>query len=245
MTRKLTQSFFFSIIVLIIFSNNISAQIDSAAVAILDRMSLEVGSLKSCSLTLKTESDILDNQLGLVTHSETANVYLKAPDKLFISKSGDKGNKEFYYDGKTFTYYSKNNNVYSSVPAPPTIMQTIDSIHNTFGIDFPAADFFYPNFVEDVMDLSSKMAYLGTTSIDSKGCYHIAGTTKEFTYQMWIANDGSFLPVKMSLVYIDKDSNPHYTAMYDNWNLNPTLQDTMFNFTAPSDALKVRIAAKK
>ncbi len=221
------------------------SQIDSSAVAILDKMNAVVGNLHSCSLSLTTEYDILDDRLGLVTHSDVANVYLKAPDKLYVSKSGDKGNKEFYYDGKNFTYYSKDNNLYSTVPAPPTIIQTIDSIHNTFGIDFPASDFFYPYFVDDLLDVSNNLANLGTTTVDSKNCFHLAGTTSGMTYQIWIADDGTFLPVKMNIVYIDKVSNPQYTAVYDQWNLNPSLQNSMFDFTVPSDALKVRFALKK
>lgn len=235
----------FSIILLFCFQSiNAYSQIDSSAVAILDKMSFAVGNLQSCSLVLKTENDILNPELGLITHSDVANVYFKAPDKFYISKSGDKGNKEFFYDGKTFTYYSKDNNVYSSVPAPATIMQTIDSIHNSFGIDFPAADFFYPNFTDDVLQISDKLADLGITSVENKKCYHLAGTTIDFTYQIWISSD-TFLPVKMSIVYVNASMDDHYTAIYDNWSLNPVLQNSMFDFTAPADALKVRIGVKK
>lgn len=243
--NRLVKVLTLSVLLSTVNSALIFAQIDSAAVAILDKVSFAVGNLQSCSLTLKSENDILDSRLGLITHSETADVYLKAPDKLYVSKSGDKGNKEFFYDGKTFTYYSKDNNVYSSLPAPPTIMQTIDSIHNTFGIDFPAADFFYPYFVNDLLNVSNNLAYLGVTSVNNKKCYHLAGTTLDLTYQIWIANDGTFLPVKISTVSISGNTDDNYTAMYENWSLNPSLQNSMFEFSAPADGMKVRIAVKK
>lgn len=227
------------------YSINVYSQIDSSAVAILDKMSFAVGNLQSCSLVLKTENDILNPRLGLITHSEVANVYFKAPDKFYMSKSGDKGNKEFFYDGKTFTYYSKDNKVYSSVPAPATIMRTIDSLHNTFGIDFPASDVFYPNFTDDVLQMSDNLTNLGITSVENKNCYHLAGTTVDFTYQIWISSEGTFLPVKMSIVYVNPTMDDHYTAIYDNWSLNPVLQNSMFDFTAPPDAMKVRMEVKK
>ncbi|MBK8551639.1 MAG: DUF2092 domain-containing protein [Ignavibacteria bacterium] len=243
--HRLFKAFILSVLFLGMHSGRTHAQIDSAAIAILDKVSFSVGNLQSCSLTLKTENDILDSRLGLVTHSETADVYLKAPDKLYVSKSGDKGNKEFFYDGKTFTYYSKDNNVYSSIPAPPTIIQTIDSIHNTFGIDFPAADFFYPYFVDDLLKVSNNLAYLGVTSVNNKKCFHLAGTTLDVTYQIWIADDGTFLPVKLSIVSVNNISDRNYSALYENWSLNPALQNSMFDFNAPADAMKVRIAVKK
>lgn len=242
---KLLKSFLLAIFILLINIVSVKAQIDSSAVAILDKMNFTLGNLQSCSVTLKTENDILDARLGSVTYSDNARVYLKAPDKLYVSKSGDKGNKEFFYDGKNFVLYSKDVNTYASAPAPPTIIQTIDSIHNTLGIDFPAADFFYPYFVDDLLEVSSNLAYLGVTTISNKKCFHIAGTTLDKSYQIWIADDQTFLPVKLSIVSVKAGSDEHYTALYEEWVLNPTLDNAMFDFKAPADALKIRFSVKK
>jgi hypothetical protein len=244
-TKNNLLSVLYAVIIILFYSLKINAQIDSSAVAILDKMNFTLGNLQSCSVTLKTENDILDERLGSVTFSDNARVYLKAPDKLYVSKSGDKGNKEFFYDGKNFVYYSKDINTYSSAPAPPTIMQTIDSIHNTLGIDFPAADFFYPYFVDELLEVSSNLAYLGVTTVNNKKCFHIAGTTLDKSYQIWIADDGTFLPVKLSIATVNSGSDEHYTAIYEEWVLNPTLDNSMFNFTAPADALKIRFSVKK
>ncbi len=242
---KLIKSFFAVIFIFLINFISVKAQIDSSAVAILDKMNFVLGNLKSCSVTLKTENDILDARLGSVTYTDNARVYLKAPDKLYVSKSGDRGNKEFFYDGKNFVLYSKDVNTYSSAPAPPTIMQTIDSIHNTLGIDFPAADFFYPYFVDDLLEVSGNLAYLGIATAGNKKCFHIAGTTLDKSYQIWIADDQTFLPVKLSIVSVNAGSDEHYTAWYEDWALNPELDNSMFDFKAPSDALKIRFSVKK
>ncbi len=244
-TKNILQIVLHVVILFLINSINSNAQIDSSAVAILDKMSFNLGNLNSCSLTLKTEIDVMDGRLGAITNTEAANVNLKAPNKFYISKSGDRGNKEFYYNGKSFVYFSKSSNVYSSVPAPPTIIQTIDSIHNSFGIDFPAADFFYPYFTDDLLDVSVNLSDLGVTTMNNKKCFHLAGNTLDKTYQIWIADDGTFLPVKLSIVTVRPGSDEHYTALYEDWVLNPTLQDSMFEFTAPSDALKIRFSVKK
>ena len=244
-SKKILQIIAVVLLIFIFSSAKTNAQIDSSAVAILDKMSFTLGNLQSCSLTLKTEIDIMDSRLGAITNTETANVNLKAPDKFYISKSGDRGNKEFFYDGKKFVYYSKDNKIYSSAPAPPTIMQTIDSIHNTLGIDFPAADFFYPYFTDDLLEVSANLADLGTTSVNNKKCFHLAGNTIDKNYQIWIADDGTFLPVKLSIVTVNPGSDEHYTAMYEEWSLNPVLQNSMFEFNVPADALNVRFSVKK
>jgi hypothetical protein len=243
-SNKLNKIVFISFILLTAFSCNAFSQIDSEAVSILDNMSDKITNLESCSFVLKTEYDIYNNRLGLVKFSDEANVFLKAPDKLLVNKKGDRGHKDFYYDGKTFSYYSEDNNCYATAPAPSTILETIDSIHNELGIDFPAADIFYPDLVDNILANSDNLSYLGLTNVEDKECFHIAGTNDEFTYQIWIANDESYLPVKLIIVYTSKIGNPQYEALFRNWSLNPVLQDSMFDFAIPEGATKIKFAKK-
>lgn len=244
MTKKSIKIILNVFLLSVAFSGKSFSQIDSAAVAILDSMSSVVTSLESCSFELRTEYDISNTRFGLVKHSDKSNVYLKAPDKFFIKREGDKGHKEFYYDGKTLYYYSADNNQYASMPAPPTIMETIDSIQNEYGIEFPASDIFYPDLVDEMLSNSDNLAYLGLTSADDKECHHIAGTNNEFAYQIWISADGSFLPVKMVIVYTGKAGSPQYEALFRNWILNPELQVSMFDFIVPAGAVKIKIIKK-
>jgi hypothetical protein len=80
---------------------------------------------------------------------------------------------------------------------------------------------------------------------DNKTCYHLAGTAIDFTYQIWIADDGTFLPVKLNIVYTDNEANDQYTALYEQWTINPTLQNSMFDFNAPANSMKVKFSVKK
>jgi hypothetical protein len=225
-------------------SNNTFAQIDSEAVYILDKMNDVVANLESCTFTLKTEYDVYNNRLGLVKLSDESQIFLKGPDKLLVNKKGDRGIKDFYYDGTTFTYYSADNNQYASIPAPPTIIETIDSIHNEYGVDFPAADIFFPDFVDELIEISRDMSYLGITIVEENECYHIAGVTDEITYQLWITKTEQYLPVKMSIVYTNKTGNPQYEGIFRQWVLNPALDDSMFKFKIPENARKIKIEKK-
>ncbi len=133
MFRRFIFAVFISLTLLLAFTGKTHAQIDSVAVVLLDKMSDVIADLESCTFELKTEYDLFNSRLGLVKHSDAAKIFLKAPDKLFIKKDGDGGDKSLYCDGKTLTYYSAANNQYSVLPALPTIMETIDSIHNEYG----------------------------------------------------------------------------------------------------------------
>lgn len=217
-------------------------KLDSIAVSILDRMSTLIGSLNSVSLKITRNYDIRNRALGLVKHSNNYELFIHGPNKLYLSSEGDKGSRHFYYNGKSLTYYSESNNQYSEIKAPGTLISMIDSIHNHFGIDFPAADFFYPKFVEDLMDESYTLKYLGITQINGRECFHIAGLTKDKSFQFWIAKEVYYLPLKMVIVYTEKDMNPQFESLYTEWKINPEIPDALFEFSAPPKARKIKLA---
>src|ERR1700733_15125914 len=171
-------------------------RIDTVAVSILDRMSAVIGELGSCSVTIKSNYDIISHQLGLVKHSDEEQLYLHGPNKLLLRSEGDKGSRDFFFNGKTLSYYSLDKNQYGQIEAPVTLMEMIDTVNKLYGIDFPVADFFYPGFVDDILAESSNLVYLGLTKVNGKECFHIAGTAKDKTFQFWIANDAWYLPAK-------------------------------------------------
>ena len=165
------------------------------------------------------------------------------PFKLLVKSEGDKGSRDFYYNGKTLSYYSQDNNHFAQVQTPSTIVEMIDSIHTVYGIEFPVADFFYPGFVDDLIAESKNLAYLGITRVDGKECFHIAGTANDKTFQFWISNDAYYLPLKVVIVYTSKEKNPQFEALLSDWEINPNLPDAIFEFTAPPKAKKIKMAS--
>lgn len=223
-------------------------KIDTVAVSILDKMSAMIGDLNSCGVTIKSNYDIRSKELGLVKHSDEEQLFLHGPDKLLIRSEGDKGSRDFIYNGKMLSYYSLDKNQYGQIPISASIMEMIDTVNKLYGIEFSGADFFYPDFVEDILSAAKQLAYLGLTKVDGKECYHIAGTAGDKTFQFWISNDAYTLPLKMVIVYTGKEMSPQYEAQFTGWQVNPTLPDALFVFTAPPQAKQIklkRLTAKK
>lgn len=217
------------------------AQYDSIAVAILDSISDRIGPLETCSFKFDSEFDISNSEYGLITHSESGTVYLKGPDKLFIEKKGDKGHKEFFYNGKTFLLYSFDKNQFASVAATMTLMELIDSVSSYYGVDFPGSDIFYPDFVDNILATSNNLVYLGLALIEDTECYHIAGATDDKTFQFWINIQSPGLPLKMSVDYITKPESPRYTIRFSDWKLDESISDTKFEFSVPAGAQQIKI----
>ncbi len=242
---------FFLIMVACLLSGRTEAQrsqFDTVAVSILDRMSEMIGQLGSCSATVKSNYDVSSQQLGLVKHSDVEHVYVGGPDKMLVRSEGDKGTRYLMYNGKMLSYYSVDKNHYAQVKVPSNVMDMIDYMNKDYGIVFPMSDFMYPGFVDDIINEARTIVLLGMTKVDGKDCFHIAGTAKDKTFQFWIADDAFSLPVKMVIVYTDKPLNPQYEATYCDWQINPTLPESIFEFRAPPNAQKIKLkplSAKK
>jgi len=217
---------------------------DPVAVQILDHMSTVIGQLNSCGYTLEVSRDVDDPSLGLVKHFGVNKVFMMGPDKMLVDVRGDKGHRGYWYDGKNVTYYSYDENNYATVQAPGTTLETIDTMHRDYDIDFPASDFFYPKFTDDLIDNSDRIVFLGNTSVEGKECFHIFVMGKGMNIQLWIADDALNLPVKLSIAYTDQRYAPQYEATFSDWQINPELPAAIFDFVPPRSAVPIKLVSK-
>ena len=214
---------------------------DPNAVLILDRMSDIIGALQSCSYKTNASHDEYVADYGMIKQFVNSEVHMVGPDKMVVNFWGPQGHRQCWYNGDQFAFYDYDENNYGMVDAPATIIATIDSIHQYYDVDFPAADFFYPAFTDDLIESSDKIAYLGTTNINGKECFHIAAMSKVANTQIWISNDAYNLPVKYIINYYTVAGSPQYETTFSDWQINPVIPAALFNFSPPPGAHQVRI----
>jgi len=235
-------------VLLLLASQSARAQARSqspAAITLLNRMADIIGEFHACSFHLKVAQDVLDDTLGtLVKRHSAQQVYMVGPDKMLVNFRGEKGHRGFWYDGIHASYYSYDENNFTRLNAPRTIIATIDSLHSAYGIDFPAADFFYPSFVSDLIAQSQRIAYLGTATVAGKECFHIVAASAVQDVQIWIADDATVLPVKYVIRTKEKGSDKEFEATFYDWQVNPDLPHSMFTFTPPPGAREIRMLAR-
>ena len=231
-----------SIIVLFAIGTNAQAtKYDPTAVLILDRMSDVIGALHSCSYKTNASHDEFVPEYGIIKQFVNSEVHMVGPDKMVVNFWGPSGHRQCWYNGDQFAFYNYDENNYGMVDAPATIIATIDSIHQYYNVDFPAADFFYPAFTDDLIESSDKVVYLGTTNLNGKECFHIAAMSKVTNTQIWISNDAYVLPVKYVIDYYTIADSPQYETTFSDWQINPEIPDVVFDFLPPPGATKVRI----
>ena len=217
--------------------------IDPVAMSLIDKMGTVIGGLEACSFEYHSVDDS-PNADGLLERKFDAHeVFFRGPDRMAIHSRGNNGNQGYWYNGERITWFSFDENNYVTVPAPETIIKTIDSVNYVFGMRFPAADLFYPSLGDDILENFDTVYYAGIKSVEGVDCYHIIAENDTMNFQLWIENSMFYLPKK--LVIFNKGAKHELTeGTFENWDTNPSLPDEIFEFTPPDNADLISIMPK-
>ncbi len=201
---------------------------DTSAIENLDKLSEKIGELSSCSYTLNTNLNKLGKSNKLRNFINEHDVYMQGPDKFYIHSTGTNGRKGFWYNGNRFSYYSFDRNVFDTIGVQGNILEVIDNLHHKFGINFPAADFFYPTLTDDLIENFDEVMSLENISIDEVEYLIIEASNIDKVIEIWIEKE-TYLPYKLSIFSLD-DSGLSYEAVFSNWRVDPNLPDMLFEF---------------
>jgi hypothetical protein len=225
--------------VLFLFSCSSEPKVyDERAIASFDALNETIGNLESCSYTLNT---FVSKKSG-EQYTNEHDVYMRGPNKMYIHSIGTKGERSYWYDGKTMGYFNFNKNIFDTIPAPENIIKTIDVLHHKYGIDFPAADFFYPTFTDDMIDNFDKILFFGDETIDGVDCVVSESVSDKYLVHIWI-DKNTDLPHKL---VISNVNNPlgYYEAVFSNWRVNSDLPDILFEFEPPPHSTRAALKIK-
>ncbi|WP_276483918.1 DUF2092 domain-containing protein [Paraflavitalea pollutisoli] len=218
-------------------------QQDSLAILLIDRMSDVIGDLESCHFTVQSSRDVVDTHGLQVKQFTQYEVYLSGNDKLLVNAQGPRGHRALWFNAGVLAHYNQEEKNYALLRVPEKTIEMIDSVSKWYEMEFPAADFFYPTFTDDLLDHADVVKFLGRTTINGQECFHVLASNQEMTMQFWIANDAFNLPVRYAITYTGQSGHPQYEASFSNWQVNPSLPLAMFNFQPPPGVTQVRMLA--
>jgi hypothetical protein len=203
---------------------------DQSAIAALDKLTDTIGTLTSLSVYVESEV----TKSGKQTWRQS-DVYLSGNNKMHVYMETDSMRKGYWYSGKDLTVYDYDKHIYDIIPAPSTSLLTIDSIHHAFGVEFPAADFFYPTLTDDMMNDYDSIVLLNHTGPED--WMEIYAKNEKMEVFLTIDNISHF-PMKMEIYRKGDREGDSYVGAFGNWRLDPVIDDAIFSFTPPERATK-------
>lgn len=215
--------------------------IDPKAIAALKRMSAFLQQQKSFAVHTNTQTDYVLDSGQKIQQSSTGDLMVRRPDRLRANTVSDRKERQFFYDGKTFTLYSPAVGYYATVPALPTIRQAADQIQERYAVELPLVDLFRFGTDQDPTQEITAAMYVGQARVNGLDTDQYAFRQPGLDWQIWIERGDRPLPVKVVLTTTDDPAQPEHSIELA-WTLGATFDDSVFAFAPPRDATKIAIA---
>lgn len=219
--------------------------VDQSAVDALKQMSAYLMTANTLAITSKGSLDVVTNDGQRVQLDATTQYKIRRPG-FVIDYDSDIKTRRFIYDGKNFTVYSPKLGFYSTVAAPGSNREVLDTIYKKFGIALPLDDLFRWNDGGAAARLQAlKSAHdIGPATIDGVETEHYAFREAAVDWEVWIQQGAQPLPRKLVIVDRTDASRPTFIARLD-WQVNPTFTDSDFAFVPDGNAKRIELATFK
>ena len=176
-----------------------------------------------------------------VATTKTVETQVRRPDRVQVEVRSPKHSRGFWYDGQSLTLLDRGHNLYGTVAAPETIDKVVDAANDKFGISLPLEDLLVNDPYASASAAVKGGVYFGKVTILGTPCQHIAFSTDQVDWQLWIEDGPNPLPRKLVITYKKEATAPQYTALFSDWKLKRSLSDKTFVFTPPKGAAKIEV----
>lgn len=216
-----------------------AADVNDKADEVLREVSTFLGSLNQFTYHVESSADEVLSTGQLIQLGHGGDIAVRRPDRIWAKTEGDTDNQQFFYDGKSVTLFNSVENVYATIDAPATIDTALDYSLKAFEIKAPLSSLIVSDMYARVSPSINTGNYLGLHRAQGVPCHHLAFSTDEVDWQIWVDAGDKPWPLKVVITSKRVAGAPQYTAYLSNWSTSETLDDSKFRFNAPKGAQKI------
>jgi hypothetical protein len=171
----------------------------------------------------------------------TSKLTVRRPDRLLDVRTGDDGQSELVYDGKTLVVALDGGKKYASLPVPSTIEAMLREAVGKLGVDLPVADLLADDPAKAFMSGVTAGREVGTVVIDGVECRHLLFGQPGIELELWIEKNERAVPHRLIVTYRSLQGEPAFIAEFSDWNFDAHPSDADFVFQPPAGATKVAL----
>jgi hypothetical protein len=174
----------------------------------------------------------------------TVKVVVHRPDRLAVHRTGDDGENDLFYDGKTVAVFGANANKYAQIAAPNNIEAMLDEVADRLKVDFPLADFVDADPGKSFLSGVTSGREVNTVTIDGKPYRHLFLSQEGgIELELWLDKTEQALPRRLIVTYRLMPGQPESVVEFSDWNFSAHPSDADFVFKPPAGATKVELQA--
>ena len=169
-------------------------------------------------------------------------VVVRRPDRLVVRRTGDDGDNDLFYDGKTVALFGARQNKYTRLSVPDNIQAMLDEVTDRLQADFPLADLLDRDPGKAFLSGVKSGKEVDTVTIDGKPCSHLFfSQAGGIELEVWIDKSGPAVPRRLVITYRLLPGQPSFIAEFSDWNFNVHPADAEFVFQPPPGAQEVAL----
>ncbi len=198
--------------------------------------------LKSKSAFTYTNQISYDNVLSggdKVQYHSLQTVYVQRPNQMRADYEGDFRNTQIYYNGSTFTWLDRDQNLYYQAPAPNNLDDFVKVLIEQHGGPIPMSSFVTSNPFSAYNPQDYQSQYLGMSEVNGVPSYNLLFVGATENWQVFVSADDQPLVQKVIITYKALPGAPQYIAQFTEWTFPSSQPNTLFQFQAPANAMKV------
>ncbi len=242
MGTKMRANFLGVVVTILIVSPALAAGDDAAD--ILKAMSDYLTSQNTISAKYNSDIEVITPDLQKIQFNSSGTLLINRPNQIRATRIGGYSNIEMFFDGTTFTVYSRNNNRYFQLAAPGSI-ETLIGMLPEYSVAIPGADLLMSEPYEKLMARVIDAKHIGIGVIGDFECDHLAFRTQDTDWQLWVQTGSKPIPRKFVITSKAIGAAPQYTLVIDEWKTDIPPDATAFVFKPPGGSSKMGLAELK
>lgn len=215
--------------------------IDEDAQKVLQGMSAYIGGLEAFSTQTEIDFEVVDIEGQKLQFISSGALSVQRPGRLHLTRKGAVMDAELFLSGNQMTIHGKNLNAYVQIGDQSSIEYAIETLRATLDFGAPGADFIYASPADRLLTETTSGYHVGMTTIDGQSVHHLAFRNQTVDWQIWVADSDQPVPLKYIITNKWVMGAPQYTIRFRNWNVTPTLENSLFQFVPPNGAKKLDV----
>lgn len=199
-------------------------------------------SQKNFSIVSTTQTDEVLASGQKIQLTAVNHISVQRPDHLYAKTTSDRKEREYFYNGNSFTINSPRTGYYATVRAPATIGRLVDVLNNRYGIQLPLTDLFYWGTPRARTDLITSAIDIGPSTVNGIPAEQYALRQPGLDWQVWIQKGDKPLPLKLVLTTTTERSQPQHVVVLC-WNLDAQCDPRAFTFVPTPSSKPIQLFA--
>ena len=215
--------------------------IEQHALDRLKQMSDKLTAAKAFSYHANSLIEVQSETGQFITSFTDSEVTLQRPNKYRSTVSGDVPTIELYFDDNKLSALDVEKNLYAESSKPiASIDEMLALLITKIKMNFPSADITNSNPYGVMTKNLTDAIVLGDSMVNGVLCEHFAYREPAIDWEIWIEKGDNALPRRLAMTYKQAEKTPSFLDEYADWNLNPKLKASTFEFKAPKDAKQIK-----